>query len=321
MLFSHRMNELMKRIYHIIFLLCFVQLVVAQDRISDGISNQTSNRISAIRENLLGNHPDRILVVSHRADWRNAPENSLQGIQNCIDMGVDMVEIDLKKTKDGQLVVMHDKTIDRTMTGKGRPEEYTLAELKAMRLKNGAACKTRHQIPTLEEVMLLCKGKIMVNIDKGYDYFREAYAVLQKTGTIDHCVMKAGLSYDQVKAENGDVLDKVIFMPVVQLHKDGAEKIIDGYQKYMKPAAYELVFNSDNKEMIALIKKVRDTGAHLFINSLWSDLCGGHDDDRAVELNQPDESWGWMIDQGAKLIQTDRPALLLEYLRKNSLHD
>lgn len=83
---------------------------------------------------------NEILVVAHRADWRNAPENSLQGIQNCIDMGVDMVEIDLKKTKDGHLVVMHDRTINRTMTGKGKPEDYTLAELKAMYLKNGAAC-------------------------------------------------------------------------------------------------------------------------------------------------------------------------------------
>ena len=84
------MLELMKRICNFILLLCLVQLAVAQ------------NRIAEIRENLLGNHPDKILVVSHRADWRNAPENSLQGIQNCIDMGVDMVEIDLKRTNDLQ---------------------------------------------------------------------------------------------------------------------------------------------------------------------------------------------------------------------------
>ena len=67
----------MKRICNFILLLCLVQLAVAQ------------NRIAEIRENLLGNHPDKILVVSHRADWRNAPENSLQGIQNCIDMVSD----------------------------------------------------------------------------------------------------------------------------------------------------------------------------------------------------------------------------------------
>ena len=190
-----------------------------------------------------------------------------------------------------------------------------------MRLKNGAGCPTRHQIYTFEEVMLLCKGTIMVNIDKGYDYFQEAYAVLEKTGTIDHCVIKAGLPYERVKAENGDVLDKVIFMPIVNLHKEGAEKIINDYQSHMKPAAYELVFNDDNEEILRLIRKVRDSGAKLFINSLWPELCGGHDDDRAVELHQPDESWGWILNQGAKLIQTDRPALLLEYLRKKKLHD
>ena len=61
------------------------------------------------------------MVVSHRGDWRNAPENSIQAFRNCIDMGVDMVELDLKKTKDGVLVLMHDKKIDRTMNGKGFP--------------------------------------------------------------------------------------------------------------------------------------------------------------------------------------------------------
>ena len=245
----------------------------------------------------------------------------MQAIQNCIDMGVDVIEIDLKKTKDGHLILMHDKKIDRTTTGKGYPADYTLEELRQFRLKSGTGHKTAHLIPTLEEVMSLCKGKILVNIDKGYDYFKDVYAVLKETGTVQQCIIKAGLPYEQVKAENGDVLDKVIFMPIVQLHKDGAEAVIDSYQTHMKPAAYELVFDSDSPEILNLIKKVRNTGSNLFINSLWPELCGGHDDDRAVELHQPDESWGWIIGQGAKLIQTDRPALLLEYLREKKLHD
>lgn len=273
---------------------------------------------SKIPEAFYGNG---ILVVSHRADWRNAPENSLQAIQNCIEMEVDMVEIDLKKTKDGQLILMHDKTIDRTTTGKGRPEDYTLEEIRRFNLKNGAGHKTRHKIPTFEEVMTLCKGKIMVNVDKGYDYFQEAYAVLEKTGTVGQCIMKSDNPYEKVKAEHGDVLEKMIFMPVVNLHKEGAEAIIDGYLGHMKPAAFELVFDNDGPEVQRLIKKVRESGARIFINSLWPELCGGHDDDRAVELKEPEESWGWIIGQGAKLIQTDRPALLLEYLKEKKLHD
>ncbi|KAA5466763.1 glycerophosphodiester phosphodiesterase family protein [Bacteroides cellulosilyticus] len=285
-----------------------------------GVLN-AQDRIASLRNNLLHDDTHSVLVVSHRADWRNAPENSLQAIKNCMAMGVDMVEIDLKKTKDGQLILLHDKTIDRTTTGKGNPEDYTLAELRQFRLRNGAGHKTDHVIPTFEEVMTLCKGKILVNVDKGYDYFKDAYAILEKTGTVQQCIMKAGLPYEQVRKENGEVLEKMIFMPVINLHKDGAETIIDGYMKNLKPVAYELVFDNDGEEVQRLIKKVRDSGAKIFINSLWAELCGGHYDDRAVEQNEPDESWGWIIGQGGKLIQTDRPQQLLKYLRERKLHD
>ena len=282
-----------------------------------GVLN-AQDRIASLRNNLLHDDTHSVLVVSHRADWRNAPENSLQAIKNCMAMGVDMVEIDLKKTKDGQLILLHDKTIDRTTTGKGNPEDYTLAELRQFRLRNGAGHKTDHVIPTFEEVMTLCKGKILVNVDKGYDYFKDAYAILEKTGTVQQCIMKAGLPYEQVRKENGEVLEKMIFMPVINLHKDGAETIIDGYMKNLKPVAYELVFDNDGEEVQRLIKKVRDSGAKIFINSLWAELCGGHYDDRAVEQNEPDESWGWIIGQGVKLIQTDRPQQLLKYLREKT---
>ena len=285
-----------------------------------GVLN-AQDRITQLRNNLLDDSNKSVLVVSHRADWRNAPENSLQTIQNCIDMGIDIVEIDLKETKDGQLILMHDKTIDRTTTGKGKPEDYTLAELRQFRLRNGAGHKTAHLIPTFEEVMNLCKGKILVYVDKGYDYFKDAYAILEKTGTVHQCIMKAGLPYEQVQQENGEVLKKMIFMPVINLHKDGAEAIIDGYLKKLNPVAYELVFDNDGMEVQRLIQKVRNSGAKIFVNSLWAELCGGHHDDRAVEQKEPDESWGWIIGQGAKLIQTDRPQLLLNYLRERKLHD
>lgn len=96
----------MKRFLLITFLLSVAWSLSAQDK------------AMAIRNNLLQEGNNSVLVVSHRADWRNAPENSLQAIRNCIEMGVDMVEIDLKKTKDGHLILMHDKTIDRTKIGR-----------------------------------------------------------------------------------------------------------------------------------------------------------------------------------------------------------
>ena len=83
--------------------------------------NGKSNFISIQKKitNLKDSKNNQVIVVAHRGDWRNAPENSLQAIQNCIDMGVDMVEIDIRETKDCHLVLMHDKTLDRTTNGKG----------------------------------------------------------------------------------------------------------------------------------------------------------------------------------------------------------
>lgn len=295
-------------------IICLVCLLVIS------LENYAQQTVNNILNDFDKPSSESVLVVSHRADWRNAPENSLQAIRNCIEMGVDMVEIDLCETKDGQLIVMHDRTLNRTTNGKGLVSNYTLEEIKKLFLKNGAGCKTRHKVPTFEEVMLLCKGKIMVNIDKGYDYFKDAYKILEKTGTVNQCIMKSDHTYEKVKEENGEVLNKMVFMPVVNLHKEGAEQIIDGYIKNLHPQAFELVFNNDSPEILRLIKKVKDSGSRIFINTLWPELCGGHDDDRAVELKEPEESWGWVIKQGAKLIQTDRPPLLLDYLKAKKLH-
>ena len=165
--------------------------------------------------------------------------------------------------------------------------------------------------------MTLTKGKILINIDKGYDYFKEVYALLVKTQTINQVVIKSGYSYEKVKAENGDILDKVIYMPIVNLNAPDAEQMIDGY-KTIKPVAIECCFSEVNPEVIRLLKKVRDNGSKIWMNSLWPSLNAGHDDDRAVELGQADESWGWLIEQGASLIQTDRPHSLINYLQKNN---
>ena len=256
---------------------------------------------------------EKVLVVAHRGDWRNAPENSLQAFKNCIEMGVDMIEIDLKKTKDNQLIIMHDGTIDRTTDGKGKPSDYTLEEIRKFHLKNGLGRPTFHTIPTLEEVLTLAKGKILINIDKGYDYFKDVYALLVKTGTVSQVVIKSGYSYEKVKAENGEVLDKVIYMPIVNLDTPEAEGLIDGYAA-LKPVAVECCFSEVTPDVIRLLKKVKENGFKIWLNSLWPSLNAGHDDDRAVELDEADESWGWLLEQGASLIQTDRPAALLNYL-------
>ncbi len=264
---------------------------------------------------------EQVMVIAHRGDWRNTPENSIQAIENCIEMGVDMVEIDVSCTKDGHIILLHDKTLDRTTTGKGLPSDYTLAQIKQMRLRNGANSATHHQIPTLEEAMRVCKDRILVNVDKGHAHFDKVIEILERTQTVDQCVIKSSAPYEQMRSQMPQALDNMLFMPVIKIDTEGAQQIYDGYKQNYKPYAYEIVFKEYNEQVQSIVKDMIESGAKIWVNSLWDYLCAGHHDDRAVELDQADQSWGWILDTtGATLIQTDRPEELIDYLQKRGQH-
>ena len=297
----------MKKFISLSLLLCVTITMMGQQRV-DKLVRELNNPKSK-----------KVLVVAHRGDWRNAPENSLQAFQNCIDMGVDMIELDLHMSKDSVLFLMHDETVNRTTNGRGKVSDLTAAELKKLRLRAGHGIVTSHEIPTFEEALNLCKGKILINVDKGYEYFKEAYQLMEKTGTTNQVVIKSGKTIDKVQRENGDVIRKVIYMPIINLNSASAEKEINACAA-VKPVAIECCFGNADENVQRLLKLVKQNGSKVWINSLWPSLNGGHDDDRAVEQNEPDESWGWILDQGAVLIQTDRPAQLIRYLKKHNRH-
>jgi glycerophosphoryl diester phosphodiesterase len=264
--------------------------------------------------------PSKVLVAAHRGDWRNYADNSMEGIESCIRMGVDIVEIDVAKTKNGQLILMHDRSVDRTTNGKGSVCDLTLEEIQKLNLKNGLGRVTQFRIPTFEKVMLTAKDKITVNVDKGDEYFDDVYSILEKTGTIEQAIIKSDKPYEQLREKYGENLDRMIFMPVINLKAGTA---IDSIRVLLdkKYPFYEICFQEENKELWVQIKEnLRNTASSIWINSLWDSLCGGYSDDKA--LQNPDRTWGYLIDElGAGILQTDRPAQMLDYLRKRGLHD
>lgn len=108
--------------------------------------------------------PQTVLVAAHRGGHIQVPENSLASIDEAIKAGAHIVELDVRQTKDSVLVLMHDKTLERTTTGEGAVLDYTYEELKAMRLTHRGEV-TAHVIPTLEEALLRAKDDILVDID------------------------------------------------------------------------------------------------------------------------------------------------------------
>jgi glycerophosphoryl diester phosphodiesterase len=269
-------------------------------------------------ENLTNSKDNQVIVVSHRGDWRNAPENSLQAIKNCIKMGVDMVEIDIRETKDGHLVVMHDKTIDRTTTGKGLVNEWTLDSLKTLNLVDGLGVATKHKIPTLKEALQTSKDKILVNLDKSYTIFDKCYQIILETGTENQVVIKGGKDYATVKKEFGKYLNKVHFMPILGLPNSAAKKFVDDYMNSENvPIAFEFTIKTDTIKFLKELKKIRNNGASIWVNSLWPQHNSGNDDEEAVDNIK---IYDWYINNNIDIIQTDRPQLLLTYLRERGLH-
>lgn len=150
-------------------------------------------------KNLHDNKSKYIFVIAHRGDWRNAPENSLQSIEKAIAMKVDMVELDIQPTKDGNFICMHDETLDRTSTGKGTIKNYTTEELKKFVLRSGNGIKTRQPIPTLKEVLNVCKDRILVNIDKGGTYIKEIMPIIKECGMEKQVIIKGYYPVEKVK--------------------------------------------------------------------------------------------------------------------------
>lgn len=100
-----------------------------------------------------------VLRIAHRGFSSEAPENSIEAFKKAAESGSDMVEFDVHETKDGHLVVMHDKTLNRTTDGKGSIKNITLDELRKFHGPNG------EHVPTIEEVIRILKNKCAMNIE------------------------------------------------------------------------------------------------------------------------------------------------------------
>ncbi|MEQ1563346.1 MAG: glycerophosphodiester phosphodiesterase family protein [Nitrospiraceae bacterium] len=96
----------------------------------------------------------RVLRIGHRGAAGHAPENTLEAIHKGIALGVDFVEIDVRRTADGVLVALHDESVSRTTNGTGRVDRLSLHEVKKFDAGNG------EQIPTLEEVLTATDGRV-----------------------------------------------------------------------------------------------------------------------------------------------------------------
>jgi glycerophosphoryl diester phosphodiesterase len=242
--------------------------------------------VDSIRTRLLDPGDRSVLVVSHRGEWSRAKENSVESIEAAIALGADVVEIDVRRVRGGELILNHDW----------------------VRVKPRGAT-------SLEEALLAAKGKIMVNIDKAFPEFDSIVRIAERTGTLDHLIFKSGMPAYRAAEVMGEYAGKVIFMPVIGMDGGGALAGIADYLNILNPPVFELVFANGDNPSLTIVAALLEGRSRIWVNTMWPSLCGGHDD--AASLTNPEEGYGWLIDKvGAGAIQTDRTAFLVDYLKK-----
>ena len=280
-----------------------------------------AQRAELIRKDVLNPHLDKVLVVAHRGNWSIAPENSLAAIESVIGMGADIVEIDLALTSDSVLVVCHDRTLNRTTTGKGLIAEIPYDSVRRCFLKSGHGVATSHRMPTLREALELCKDRIVVNIDKGYQYYDLVQRLSEELGVTGQLLIKGKSPVADVAAKFSRYEHNMMYMPIIDILKPKGQALFAEYrEKGIVPLAYEICWDRPAPEVETCMREVVAGGSKLWVNSLWASLCGGLDDDRAFD-GDPAAVYGKLVDMGATMIQTDRPELMISYLRSRGLHD
>ncbi|PRX56481.1 glycerophosphodiester phosphodiesterase [Flagellimonas meridianipacifica] len=189
------------------------------------------------------------LVIGHRGAMGHETENTLASVQKALDLGVDMIEIDVFIIESGEIVVFHDERVDRLANSGGRIEEYNIFDVKQLILDGN------HKIPMLQEVLDLIDNKVALNIE-----LKGANTTDRVNFIIDYYVRERGWSLDNfiISSFKWDELRKMRernpSINIAVLTEEDPLKAI-GVAKELNAVAINPYFKKLTAENIAQIKK------------------------------------------------------------------
>lgn len=236
----------------------------------------------------LWNKSHQIVVIAHRGGGSGLAENTLEAFEGAIADSADYIEIDLRTTKDGVLVIMHDADIDNMTDGTGNVKDMTWEELSQYKV-NG-----KYDIPRLESVLNLTKGRVNIYVDFKEADPEQVYAVMKAHGMEKHFVLylNSKEKYDKWRS----VAPRVPIIGSIPLNANPSE-----IGKILADGDYDIIDNSYNP---AVIKALHERG-----KKVWLDIEGPWE-------NQ--NMWNTILDFGVDGMQTDKAKPLTDFLTKNN---
>lgn len=238
---------------------------------------------------------NKLVVIAHRGNHVNVPENSLASYEEAIKSGADYVEIDLRTSKDGMLMILHDATVDRMTNGQGNVADKTWAELQSLQLKNPKADDpTAYRIPEFREVLRLCKNRIYIYLDFKNADVAETWKQIQAEGMEKQIVVYLNKVPDYKKWRS--VAPQMPLM--TSLFDEVKNK--DQLRYFLGQVKIEALDNIYDKEMV---QAAQSEGV-----SVWLDV---------QSPSEGPEAWNNALQKGVNGIQTDQPEVLVKYLTTN----
>jgi len=242
----------------------------------------------------------KFIVIAHRGDHTYYPENTLAGYAQAIKDGADYIEIDVRQTADGQLISLHDATVNRMTGSTGAIKDLTLQQIESLQIHNkNKADTTTYRIPTFEQILKLCRDKIYIYID-----FKDADAAPTYNLLKQYHMEKQALVYINKPSQVPDWRKTYPAMPLMTSLPDTARstaamvRFINQYQ----PDILDGNYNEYNSEMLAKAQSLNLT--------VWPDVQSAAEGPLV---------WDKAIALGFKGVQTDNPAVLIKYLEEKGL--
>jgi glycerophosphoryl diester phosphodiesterase len=242
----------------------------------------------------------QFIVAAHRGDHVIYPENTLEAYTKGIKNEVDYVEIDLRTTKDGELVSMHDGSINRMTDGKGQLKDFTLDELLKLKIKSkDTTSKQLFRIPTFKQILKLCKNHIGIYLDFKAADPAQAYAMIKQYGMEKHVLVYIN-SADQFTGwrKVAPQMPLMLSLPDSVKNTTAMKSFIDQYHPDILDGSY----NQYTKDMVDL--------AATYNIPVWPDI---------QSAGEGPADWNKALDAGLKGLQTDHPAALVKFLKEKGL--
>ena len=249
---------------------------------------------------LLDRFNNKFVVIAHRGDHTNAPENTLASYRNAIQSEVDFIEVDLRTTKDSQLVIMHDASLNRMTGVNAKVTDLNYDSIQKCKITANTHPEWgNHSIPTFNEVLSLCKNKINIYLDFKNASVKQAYEAIVAYGMEDNVLVY--INAPQQLTEWRKVAPNMPLM-VSLPKKITTSKELEELVSQFKMDILDGDYSDYNPEIVTAAKKMNIP--------IWADIQS--------EQEGPIQ-WEKAIDIGLRGLQTDHPNAIISYLKLHGL--